>query len=80
MHSRFGGTSVAFVRMVELGARSVVVLCCSVVVSCRSVVVAVVLLFRFLGNSVAFVVLVELSFCICLHIPLGWWGAFGIAA
>ena len=30
VHSRFGGTSVVFVRMVELWARSVVVLWCSV--------------------------------------------------
>ena len=63
VHSRFGGTSVAFVRLVELGVRSVavvcrwvVVLCCSVVVGGRLVVGVVVLLFRFSGNSVAFVV------------------------
>ena len=66
MHSRFGETSVAFVVDVELGARSVavvcrsvVVLCCSVVGCGRSVVVVVVvfvLLFRISGNSVAFVV------------------------
>ena len=60
VHSRFGGTSVAFVVDVELGARSVAVVCRSVVVSCCSVVVVgrsvVVLLFCISGNSVAFVV------------------------
>ena len=51
--------SVRIRGLVELGARSVVVLCCCVVVSCRSVVgcgrSVVVLFFRFYGNSVAFV-------------------------
>ena len=55
-------TSVAFVSIVELRARSVVVSGYWVVVSCRSVVVVVVLLFRFSGNSVAFVGVVGLRF------------------
>ena len=40
----------------------------------------VVLLFRFYGNSVAFVGHRNLGFRVCLHIPLGWWGAFGMGA
>ena len=39
VHSRFGGTSVAFGGIVELGARSGVVVCRWVVVLCCSVVV-----------------------------------------
>ena len=46
--------------LVELRVRSVVVLCCSVVGCGRWVVgIVVVLLFRFSGNSVAFVGVVE---------------------
>ena len=66
----------AFVRSGELGARSVVVscrwvvvLCCSVVGCGRWVVVGVVvLLFRFSGNSVAFVGVMKLRFFAFVYI------------
>ena len=62
VQSWYSETSVAFVRLVKLRARSVVASCRSVVVLGCSVVGVFVLLFRISGNSMAFVVLSELLF------------------
>ena len=40
----------------------------------------VVFLFRISGNSVAFARHRNFDFKVCLHIPLGWWGAFGVGS
>ena len=70
VHSRYVETSVAFVCLVELRARSVV--------GCGRSVVIFFSAFR--GTRWLLWCYRNFRFKVCLHIPLGWWGAFGNAA